>query len=63
MKLPSLVEVRKAVAAFSAVVVAAVGAGLITGQTAVYLSGLAAALLAGITTYLAPKNGQGPNPG
>jgi hypothetical protein len=56
VKLPSLGEVRKAVAALSAGVVVMVAAGLITGSVQAWIVGALAAVGAGLATYAVPAN-------
>lgn len=56
MKLPSLGAITKALAALGAGVTVMIAAGLITGQTAVWVSTGIGAVAAMLTVYAAPKN-------
>lgn len=55
MKL-SLLEVRKAIAAAAAAAAVMVGAGLVTGSAAAWITGAIATLSTLVVTYLAPTN-------
>lgn len=56
MKLPTLAEIRKALAAASASAAVAIGAGLITGGAATWITGAIATVSAFVLTYLVPAN-------
>jgi hypothetical protein len=56
MRIPSLAEIRKALAAAAAAAAVMVAAGLITGSTAAWITGAIATLSTLVVTYLAPAN-------
>jgi hypothetical protein len=56
MRIPSVSEIRKALTALGAGVAVMITAGLITGQTAVWISTGIGALGIALSVYAGPKN-------
>ena len=54
--MPSIPEIRKALTAAGAMAAAAISAGLITGNLAVWVTGIIATLLAGVGVYITPND-------